>query len=289
MLEEARVFEVVDRLVAMFSQGLLPISHGRAGAILYRYWKSGCERLTAAERATVYARVFGLSCGAPGVVPNSQFNELWLRFISVVGMYSSELQVLPPGQRTVTPADVLSSGRDLALNLSSHGLGLAWYAAQDFKPENQRIGELLSDPEVQAAFAARDPWQVVQNVALSELGARPNVQRGRTRAESGVIVLRWLANRRARLLRPKTASILSHEDICEGRTAASQNKKVNVYPTDCDLVAACEQWLGVSGTQEAELKEGEPLPLPVRIAPGMTPADPAASAPPADELDSQAA
>lgn len=263
MLEEARVFDVVDRLVAMFSQGLLPIGPGRAGAILYRYWKSSCERLTAAERGTVYARAFGLRGGNAGLIPNCQFNDLWLRFVSIVGMYSSELQVLPPAQRSVTPADVLSSGRDLAFNLSAHGLGLAWFAAQDFKPENQKIIELLSDPEIQAAFEARDPWQVVQNVATFELGSRPNVPRGRTRAESGVIIIRWLANRRARLLRPQSASILSHDDICEGRTAASQNKKPNIYPTDCDLVAACAQWLGVTGTQEAQLPEPAP---PVEIA-----------------------
>jgi hypothetical protein len=38
MLEEAHVFDVVDQLVAMFGRGLLPLSHGRAGATLYRYW-----------------------------------------------------------------------------------------------------------------------------------------------------------------------------------------------------------------------------------------------------------
>jgi hypothetical protein len=76
-----------------------------------------------------------------------------------------------------------------------------------------------------------------------------------------VIIIRWLANRRARLLRPSSANILRHEDICEGRTAASQNKKATVYPTDSDLVTACEQWLGVTGTQEAELGEQkEPVP-----------------------------
>jgi hypothetical protein len=94
-----------------------------------------------------------------------------------------------------------------------------------------------------------------------ELGARPNVPRAHTRAESGVIIIRWLANRRTRLLRPRSANILRHEDICEGRTAASQNKKATVYPTDSDLVTACEQWLGVTGTEEAEIKAKE-APVP---------------------------
>jgi hypothetical protein len=254
MLDEARVFEVVDRLVAMFSQGSLPLGPGRAGAMLYRHWKGHPARLTTTQRQTVYARAFGWPGGEAGVKLNHKFNDFWMRFVAIVGMYAAELMTVPPAERTVTPEDVLVSGRLLAINLSAHGQGLAWFATQDLKPEIQQIIELLSDAEIQKALEARDPWQVVAKVAGSELGARPNVARGRTRGESGTIIIRWLANRRARLLRPRSADILRHEDICEGRTAASQNKKATVYPTDSDLVTACEQWLAVTGTEEAQLK-----------------------------------
>jgi len=259
MLEEARLFDVLDRLVAMFSHGMLPLGPGRAGAMLYRHWKGHHSRLTTEQRRNVYARAFGLPGGDASVVSNPEFDDLWIRFVSIVGMYSAELQSLPPGERSVSTEEVLVSGRDLAINLSTHGHGLAWFAAQDFKPEIQQVLELLSDAELQNAFDAKTPWQLIHNVAALELGARPNIPRGHTRAESGVIIIRWLANRRARLLRPSSANILRHEDICEGRTAASQNKKATVYPTDSDLVTACEQWLGVTGTQEAELKEQSPL------------------------------
>jgi len=258
MLEEARVFDVVDRLVAMFSRGTLPLGPGRAGATLYRFWKGQHHRLSAAQRHNVYARAFGWPGGEDGVKANRKFNDLWIRFVSIVGMYSAELQVLPPGERTVGPEEVLVSGRILAINLSAHGQGLAWFATQDLKPEIQQIIELLSDAEIQNAFEAKSPWQVVENVAASELQAKPNVPRGHTRGESGAILIRWLANRRARLLRPRSANILRHEDICEGRTAASQNKKPSVYPTDFDLVTACEQWLAVTGTQDIEVNE-EPV------------------------------
>ena len=255
MLEEARVFDVMERLVRMFSRGLLPMGPGRAGAALYRAWKGQHQRLTPMQRRNVYARAFGLPGGEDGVKSNRKFEDFWLRFVSIVGMYSAQLQVLPPAERSIGPEEVLVSGRLLAINLSVHGHGLAWFAAQDFKPEVQQVLELLSDAEIQAALGAKDPWEVVQKVAVSELGSRPNVSRGHTRAESGVIIIRWLANRRARLLRPRSAHILRHEDICEGRTAASQNKKATVYPTDYDLVTACEQWLAVTGTQEAQIRE----------------------------------
>jgi hypothetical protein len=260
MLEEARVFDVVDRLSAMFVQGLLPLGHSRAGAALYRRWQGSHNRLTAAQRRNVYARAFGLAGGDAGVLPNRQFNDLWIRFISIVGMYSAELQVLPPAERSVGPEEVLVSGRALAANLSTHGHGFVWFAAKDFKPEIQQIIELLSDAELQSALGVKDPWQIVEKVAAAQLGAKPNVSRGHTRAESGVIIIRWLSNRRAKLLRPRGANILKHEDICEGRTAASQNKKATIYPTDCDLVTACERWLAVTGTQEAEIKESAAEP-----------------------------
>jgi len=253
MLEEARAFQVVDRLVSMFSQGTLPIGHGRAGATLYRFWKGHPPRLSAAQRRNVYARAFGEVGNDGAVVPNRKFNDLWLGFVSMVGMYSAELQVLPPAERSVGPEEVLISARQLACNLSEHGRGLAWFAAHDFKPEVANLVELLSDLELQTLFAATSPWQLVERVAATEFGVRPNVPRARTRGESGMIIIRWLANRRARLLRPRSANILRHEDICEGRTAASLNKKATVYPTDSDLVTACERWLAVTGTEAAEL------------------------------------
>jgi hypothetical protein len=262
MLEEARLFDVVDCLVTMFSQGTLSIGPGRAGAVLYRHWKSQHTRFTTEQRRNVYARAFGLPGGDPSVLPNRDFNDLWVRFVSIVGMYSAELQSLPPGQRSVGTEEVLVSGRALASNLSSRGHGLAWFAASDFKVEMQQVIELLSDVELQNEFGAKTPWQLLQTVAAVELGARPNVPRGHTRAENGAIIIRWLANRRARLLRPRTVNILKHEDICEGRTAVSQNKNPAVYPTDSDLVTACEHWLGVTGTQEVEWIETSPVDVP---------------------------
>lgn len=264
MLEEAGLFRVVDQLGAMFSRGMLPLGPGRAGAMLYQKWKCNLGRLTTGQRRTVYARVFGIPNGDAEVTLNSEFNNLWLRFVSMVGMYSAELQSLPPEERSVSPEEVLLSGRALAINLSNYGDGLAWFAAPDFKSEIKQVIDLLSDAELLIAFGAKSPWEVIHNVAASELGVTRNVPRAHTRAQGGVIIIRWLSNRRARLLRPRSEDILRHEDIVEGRTAASLNKKATVYPTDFDLVTACERWLGVSGTQEAELKEQsapeEPVP-----------------------------
>ena len=263
ILEEARGFDVVERLVTMFASGMLPLGPERTGAMLYKYWKGDYRRLTTEQRRTVYARVFGMPGGEAGVMSNREFNDLWMRFVSIVGMYSAELQSIPPEERSVSEEEVLISGRDLAMNLSNHGDGLPWFAASDFKAEVQQAMELLSSAELQIAFGAKTPWEVIYNVASSELGAALNVSRAHIRAQSGTIIIRWLANRRARLLRPRSANILKHDDICEERTAASQNKNPTLYPTDFDLVTACEKWLGVTGTQAAELAtQEEPVIAP---------------------------
>ena len=261
ILEEAKGFDVVERLVTMFAGGTLPLGHERTGAMLYKYWKGDYKRLTAEQRRAVYARAFGLPGGDASVMANREFNELWMRFVSIVGMYSAELQSMPPEERSISPEEVLISGRDLALNLSMYGDGLAWFAASDFKAEVQQAMELLYSAELQIAFGAKTPWEVIYNVAASEWGAALNISRAHIRADSGVIIIRWLANRRARLLRPRSANILKHEDICEERTAASQNKNPTLYPTDFDLVKACEQWLGVTGTQEVELNSMAEAPV----------------------------
>jgi hypothetical protein len=247
----------------MFASGLLPLGPERTGAMLYKYWKGDYRRLTAEQRRTVYARAFGLPGGEAGVMSNHEFNELWMRFVSVVGMYSAELQSMAPEERSVSEEEVLTSGRNLAINLSMYGDGLAWFAASDFKAEIQQAMELLSSAELQIAFGAKTSWEVIYNVAATELGASLNVSRAHIRAQSGVIIIRWLANRRTRLLRPRSTNILKHEDISEERTAASQNRNPTLYPTDFDLVTACEQWLGVTGTQEAELaQEHNELQMP---------------------------
>lgn len=263
ILEEAKGFDVVERLVTMFAGGMLPLGHERTGAMLYKYWKGDYKRLTSEQRRTVYARAFGLPGGDASVMANREFNDLWLRFVSIVGMYSAELQAIPPEERSVNEEELLVSGRDLALNLSMYGDGLAWFAASDFKAEVQQAMELLSSAELQIAFGAKTPWEVIYNVAASELGAALNISRAHIRADSGVIIIRWLANRRARLLKPRSANILKQEDISEERTAASQNKNPMLYPTDFDLVKACEQWLGVTGAEKAELEVEEQIETPI--------------------------
>jgi hypothetical protein len=65
-LEDMRAFQVVDRLVQQFRQGLLPLGSGTGAKLLRDYAKSG-ERLSAQERSELYFRALGARTGSARV------------------------------------------------------------------------------------------------------------------------------------------------------------------------------------------------------------------------------
>ena len=202
MFEEMRAFAVVDRIVSLFASGMLPIGAGASRELLATQWASHQARLSERERRTAYSRVFGAPGGEPGVLPNREFPELWLRFVSAVS----------------GPA-----GRDLAVNLSKHGYGIASLVARELRAQTKGAISLLSDREVTAAFGARDMWQVIDQVSATYLGGARNTHRYATMAQSGVSIIDWLAGH---------ADALNRGDPPAG---------------DAGLAAACEQWLAVNG------------------------------------------
>src|SRR5207237_3346647 len=94
---------------------------------------------------------------------------------------------------------VRKSGSDLANNLSLHGYGMAYFAATELQKQIKEVITLLSDPDIKMAYGARDPWQVIDQVATLELGGAKNSVRYRTMATAGVTIMAWLAKRVARL------------------------------------------------------------------------------------------
>ncbi len=236
-MEELRLFQVVDRIVELYTQGQLPLGRGRAGELLYRYWRSSGERLTAGERAGFYARALGAPGGsATGFEPNHEFISLWLRFVTSVSMFARQqsvddlLRPTPPG--TGTAATVRDAARALATNSSQYGGGMVLHAARELSEQVRQMVSLLGETELLQAFGARDMWQVIDQVNRNELGGARNVARYRTQAAAGSRVLAWLA---------------AHAD----QLSRSQND----VAVDTDLVDAVEQWLAVSGGADTTVEE----------------------------------
>ena len=82
-LEELRLFQVVERIVEMFQQRLLPLGRGRAGQILEQYWRAH-RPMPESDRRNAYWRMFGVapSGDAQAGEANSEFLSLWMRFVA---------------------------------------------------------------------------------------------------------------------------------------------------------------------------------------------------------------
>jgi hypothetical protein len=269
MLEDVKLFQVVDKLVEFFQTGMLPLGKGRAGDMLYDYWKKSVNRLSEIERRNLYARTLGIAGGDPSVDANKEFKDLFVRFVSASSSFLRQYTVEDLLRATipvpVSQEQVRKSGRDLAANLSLHGYGVAWFAATELQNTINDIIALLSSPEVKMAFGARDMWQVIDQVATLELGGAKNSVQQRTLATSGSVIIRWLAERAQLLASPSTLTIIDLNQI-RNPMPRSSGQKSTTNPTDRDLVDACEQWLAVTGTQDTSVEQyAQPV-----LAPNVT-------------------
>jgi hypothetical protein len=269
MLEDLRMFQVVDKLVELFQLGQLPLGKGTAGDLLYGYWKKAVNRMSEIERRNLYGRAFGFPGGEPTFGnPNREFTDLWLRFVSAVSSFRRQLTVdellrssIPV---TVSEEQVRKSGRDLAANMSLHGYGVAYFAAAELQNQVREIISLLSDPEIKNSYGSRDMFQVVDQVATLELGGARNSVRYRTMADSGAIIIRWLANRADLLASSSRAPLINRDEIRDRPPTRPPGSSPTVDPTDRDLVEACERWLAVTGTPDARVEEyAQPTETPM--------------------------
>jgi hypothetical protein len=250
-LEQMRMFQVVERIVELFREGLLPL--GTASAEAFREHAFSGDRLSEQERADLYARalgVEGMPAGASSEVePNRDFLSLWLRFVSSVALYARQHAVedlLAP--LTAINARVRDAARALATNASAHGMGLTRVGTR-LSEDVQAAFTLLREPEIAQAFGARDMWQVIDQLNRDELGGAVKVTRYRTRAQAGSVVLQWLAAH-ADALREPAVHI------------------ANASPSHSDLVQAVEQWLAVSGVQDCGIDElSQPTESPTMTSP----------------------
>jgi hypothetical protein len=258
MLEELKAFQVVDKLVEFFQQGTLATRSGEAGKQLYRYWKETPNRMSPTERKGLLGVVLGIPGGETKVV-NPDFNDLWIRLVSSASTFVRQNEVDKMLRSAVPSAisgqQLRKAARDLIINLSLHGYGMAHFAALDLQEQIHTMLKLLSDPEICAAYGARDknPWGVIDQVATLELGGARNSLRYRTLATCGVIITAWLANNVNRIMRP-TGPIIDMDDV-RSPVPRSSGQSATKNPTDYDFINACELWLADTATSEARIEE----------------------------------
>lgn len=268
-LEEMRMYQVVERIVELFRQGLLPLGRGRVGDYLYKYYQKAGERITEGERRDLYFRCFGAPGGNPNAgEPNRDFNELWLRFLSAVSSFARQLTVDRMLRSNVPMAvsqeQVRKAGRDLGANLSRNGYGIAYNAAIEMQQSILEFRDVLTDPDLRNVFGARDMWQVIDLVNANYLGGTRNTHRFRTQSRNGAIIVRWIANH-VQQLSNIAGPVLQIDQIVNPQMfRVDADHKPTVDPTDWDLVNACEQWLAVGGVQDASVEQyAQPIEAPI--------------------------
>ena len=264
-LEEARMPQVVEKLVELFRAGLLPLSYGKTGDYLYSYYKKAGERITEGERRDLYMRAFGAPGGDPGFnQPNREFNELWLRFISSVSSFGRQLTVdrmfrsqIP---LSVSQESVRKVARDLAASLSRSCYGIAYQFSKELKTLIIEYRDLLSDREICTATASNNMWQVIDSINANYLGGARNSHRYRTQAKCGAIIIAWLAKNQQRLT-STLGDVISTNALTNPQLRGSDRPMED--PTDWDLLQACEQIIAVGGLSDQRVEDfAQPVESP---------------------------
>jgi len=224
-LESMWAFQVVDRLVELFQQGLLPLGRGKAGSLLKRYARTA-DRLSAQQRQQLYSRALGVPGGtANDARANREFHSLWLRLVASVALFERQKDAssVLAQPLAILAAAVWRAARGLATNASANGARLVG-TVKRLSIDANLIRAVLQAPEVQKAFGARDMWQVIDQVASTHLGGARNVARYRKLAHAGSAILQWLAG---------------HADALKEPAAE------NPFP-DSALIDAVQAWLAAS-------------------------------------------
>jgi hypothetical protein len=199
-LEQARVFDAVDRIMETWWNGQLPVGFGRGSKALDDlYWTSEL-RLSPTARHMQYGRVVGAPGGevSTEVQPNTQFNDLFMRFVANLAEYDRQQRLGDiVGQQhrnalALTAEQVRQSGRNLAANTSLYGWGGTQFAARRIAGHIKKAFEVLNTPDIQAAYGVSGPWKVVERVS-QELGAVPNLVKWRTMAAATKNILDLVA------------------------------------------------------------------------------------------------
>lgn len=233
-LEELKFFQVADKIAEQFESGQVPITRGPGGNAIYKYIREAPNRWTESDRRGFYARAFGFSQGSiDEPLPNREFSDLWIRFVSSVSVLSRESNQYFGQRRSLTALQMLKNGRDLAVNISLHGYGVVHFAAVELQGLIRDLIQLMTYPDVLAAYGVTDIWQLVERVSGAFLGGSVNSVRQRTLASAGKDIVQWLAAHQQILLDPYQTAV--------------------TFVPDATIVSAVERWLAVTGTGDAAL------------------------------------
>ena len=267
-IEQTGAFDVVDRMVELFMQGMLPVRDDSGGRALNRYFWQSEDRLDATARSAQYARALGRGDPAPGdAQPNSAFDPQLMRFVSSLVRYDNDLQVstvvrMDGADRPGSSELVRKSAQDLAASASLYGWGFTVFAARRLSRHIELVFDVLGQETLQRAYGVTGPWQLVERVSAVEFGSTPSIVAHRTRAAATKDLLDLLAGYATDLSRSGAVRrFLPSADDLRGRDAgAGPTVVLDDYER---MVTAANNLLAVAGLSTEEISK---LAAPVASA-----------------------
>jgi hypothetical protein len=215
---------------------VLPLGCGAGGEAIYEFYKSIPNRFTEVERRGLYARAFGFAQGSVDEpLPNREFQDSWIRFLS------AESQYVRLNGTTVTIEQVFKAAKDLAVNLSLHGYGIAHFAAVELQALVRTVKAMLSHAEVLHAYGVNDCWQLTERVSQLYLGGSVNGVQKRAMATAGANIIQWLARSSTVLASPLDLSLTNLIIPPQGTPLYGSTDPVD------QISSNVERWLAVTG------------------------------------------
>jgi hypothetical protein len=173
-LEELGVLRVCDRLVELHLRGGLMVgATSDAAGLLDTYWLQRTERIAEDARRALYDRVLGAS-----------FDHLLGRLASAMTDYDNAGR----------DDEIAWAAGELRTFIDSHLDDAARHAVPVLDAQLAAGLAILSEPELLAAYGARDAWQLTEHLARLEIGDPPSdAVRRQALAAAGTVLLAWLS------------------------------------------------------------------------------------------------
>jgi hypothetical protein len=194
-------FYTVDRLTEDFLNGTLATQHDSGGKLLDDWFWKRRDRMTEAERMSVFSRILGTPGGevSKDVQANTGFNDYFIGFLAAVAefdrqqrisdLFSSSFAGARSNSLAMTMENVRQKGHDLAANMSLYGYGNAHFAARRLNADFTSTFNILKNTVIQKLFGVTTPYQVIERVCISDFGKAPDIVRLRTMADAGKTIL----------------------------------------------------------------------------------------------------
>jgi hypothetical protein len=185
-LEAAGLIQAAEDLTSLLRSGAVQGDLGEAAPLVDAFWKARVQRISEAERAALFGRLFGAPQGPEDVAggSNAEFEELLLNLCDAI------MKAADGGSQ----AGVRVAGTQLAENIAGVAGEMTQMMAREiFDTLNQAIA-ILNHADVRAMLAARTLWDAVASIDRRfRRPPRPTLSHLR-RGRAGMAVLAWLAD-----------------------------------------------------------------------------------------------